>query len=232
MLDPPIGAKNGNEGTVITFDANATDDFGDTLTYSLGAGAPAGAAINASSGVFTWTPTEAQGRFFPPNTAQCAGRRYRLHHAYTEHRLRGRVGITANEVNQNPVVDAQPRSVAWGCGLVGPPHSRCSCTNADLPPQTLLPGPPRWPSARGQHQRVGVDLSGDTPPAASPICVPNITVTAAGSTAPGPARLGTATRSTLNNHRLSNRFPGLEPDRQQVCGPGIAARLQSQCHRP
>ena len=52
-----------NEGTPITFTAHAAD--GDlptqTLTYTLDAGAPAGAGINASSGVFTWTPTEAQG---------------------------------------------------------------------------------------------------------------------------------------------------------------------------
>ncbi len=31
------------------------------LTYSLDPGAPTGAAINSSNGVFTWTPTEAQG---------------------------------------------------------------------------------------------------------------------------------------------------------------------------
>jgi hypothetical protein len=32
-----------------------------TFTYSLSAGSPAGASINATNGVFTWTPTEAQG---------------------------------------------------------------------------------------------------------------------------------------------------------------------------
>ena len=32
-----------------------------TFTYSLGAGVPAGASINAASGVFIWTPAEAQG---------------------------------------------------------------------------------------------------------------------------------------------------------------------------
>src|SRR5262245_64669012 len=45
-----------------TFTATATDaDLpAQTLTFSL-VGAPAGAAIGASSGVFSWTPTEAQG---------------------------------------------------------------------------------------------------------------------------------------------------------------------------
>jgi len=32
-----------------------------TLTYTLDAGFPSGASINATNGVFTWTPTEAQG---------------------------------------------------------------------------------------------------------------------------------------------------------------------------
>ena len=45
-----------------TFTASATDHDlpAQTLTFSL-SGAPAGATIGAASGVFTWTPTEAQG---------------------------------------------------------------------------------------------------------------------------------------------------------------------------
>ena len=31
------------------------------VAWSLDAGAPAGAAINAATGAFSWTPTEAQG---------------------------------------------------------------------------------------------------------------------------------------------------------------------------
>ena len=50
-----------NEGTLLTFTATATDaDLpAQTLAFSL-VGAPAGASIT-SGGVFTWTPTEAQG---------------------------------------------------------------------------------------------------------------------------------------------------------------------------
>src|SRR5690606_11985077 len=50
----------------LTFTATATATATDsdlpanTLTYSL-VNAPVGATINASTGVFTWTPTEAQG---------------------------------------------------------------------------------------------------------------------------------------------------------------------------
>ena len=49
----------------LTFTATATDaDLpANTLTFSLDAGAPAGGmTIDASTGVFTWTPTEAPGR--------------------------------------------------------------------------------------------------------------------------------------------------------------------------
>ena len=58
-----IGDTGGPEGTPITFTASASDsdDPVNTLTYSLDPGAPSGAAINSSSGVFSWTPSEAQG---------------------------------------------------------------------------------------------------------------------------------------------------------------------------
>jgi hypothetical protein len=54
-----IGAKSVDEGSLLTFDANATDaDLpANTLTYSLDADAPATASINPATGVFTWTPT-------------------------------------------------------------------------------------------------------------------------------------------------------------------------------
>ncbi len=45
-----------------TFTATATDpNPGETLTFSLQGTVPMGAGIDASSGVFTWTPGEAQG---------------------------------------------------------------------------------------------------------------------------------------------------------------------------
>ena len=50
------------EEAAYSFTAMATDHDlpANTLTFSL-VGAPAGASINGSSGLFTWTPTEAQG---------------------------------------------------------------------------------------------------------------------------------------------------------------------------
>ena len=53
-----IGNRQVAVGDTLTFTASATDaDTGDTLQYYLNAGAPAGAAINPVTGVFTWAPT-------------------------------------------------------------------------------------------------------------------------------------------------------------------------------
>src|SRR5207245_7704932 len=59
----PISDKTVNEGSLLSFTASASDPDlpQNTLTFSLDAGAPSGAAINSSNGVFSWTPTEAQG---------------------------------------------------------------------------------------------------------------------------------------------------------------------------
>src|SRR5262249_15516622 len=57
---PPTATAN--EGSLLTFTAAATgaDIPAQTLSFSL-VGAPSGATIDPMSGVFTWTPTEAQG---------------------------------------------------------------------------------------------------------------------------------------------------------------------------
>ena len=54
-----IGGKTITDGATLTFTATATDPDGGPVTFSLGAGAPAGASITAG-GVFTWTPGAAQ----------------------------------------------------------------------------------------------------------------------------------------------------------------------------
>src|SRR5205814_10361893 len=58
-----IATEAVTERALLSFTASATDsdDPPQTLTYSLDAGAPAGASIDGSTGAFTWTPTEAQG---------------------------------------------------------------------------------------------------------------------------------------------------------------------------
>ena len=57
----PVGNRLVDEQTLLSFTATGSDiDTADTLIFSL-AGAPTGASINPASGLFTWTPSEAQG---------------------------------------------------------------------------------------------------------------------------------------------------------------------------
>jgi len=57
----PIGAQSVDELAILSFTATATDVENDALAYSLADTVPDGASIDSSTGVFTWTPTEAQG---------------------------------------------------------------------------------------------------------------------------------------------------------------------------
>src|SRR5207244_7500182 len=59
----PVNNTTNNELTLITFTATAHDPDlpAQTLSFSLDSAAPAGATMNPSDGVFTWTPTETQG---------------------------------------------------------------------------------------------------------------------------------------------------------------------------
>ena len=56
----PIGDQSIAETNTLTFTASATDNNSDTLTYGL-SGEPSGASIDSGSGLFSWTPTNAQG---------------------------------------------------------------------------------------------------------------------------------------------------------------------------
>jgi hypothetical protein len=57
-----IADQSINEGSTLNFAVSASDPDlpGNTLTYSL-VTAPSGASIYSASGVFSWTPSEAQG---------------------------------------------------------------------------------------------------------------------------------------------------------------------------
>jgi len=56
-----ISDKTVNEEAELSFIAVASDPSDDLLTFSLGEGSPAGTSIDSSTGVFSFTPTEAQG---------------------------------------------------------------------------------------------------------------------------------------------------------------------------
>ncbi len=124
-----IGGKSVNELALLTFTATATD--GDvpaqTLTYSLGAGAPAGASITAA-GVFTWTPTEAQGPASYPVTVIVTDNGTP---ALSDNET---ITVTVNEVNQAPVLNAIGDKVVDELALL---TFTAGATDADLPANTL-----------------------------------------------------------------------------------------------
>ena len=131
-----INARSGAELTPIGFTAAATDDGLPTpaaLTYSLGTPAcvntpavPAGASIT-SAGVFSWTPTEADG----PGV-YCA-RVIVSDGARTDFED---VQITVTEVNVAPAFALKPAdgATAWGTVLTA---FQLTATDADLPANTL-----------------------------------------------------------------------------------------------
>jgi hypothetical protein len=57
----PIGDRTVTEGELLTFTATATDEDEEEIIFSIDAGGPAGATIDANTGVFMWTPTPNQG---------------------------------------------------------------------------------------------------------------------------------------------------------------------------
>ena len=122
------GNQTVNEGSLLAYTVTATDpDAGQTLTFTLGAGAPTGAAIT-SGGAFTWTPSEAQGPGTYPVTYQATDNG-------TPPLTGGATNtITVNEVNQAPVVtNPGNRTVNEGSTLV----YTLVVTDADLPPQSI-----------------------------------------------------------------------------------------------
>jgi hypothetical protein len=115
-----------NEGVPLTFTASATDTDlpANTLTYSL-IGGPSGASINSGSGVFTWTPAEAQG----PGSFNFS---VRVSDGNLTHDQA--VSVTVNEANVAPVLAAiPPQTVDEGVPLA----FTASATDTDLPANTL-----------------------------------------------------------------------------------------------
>ena len=124
ILDP-IGNKTVDELVQLSFVASATDpDPGDSVTFSLGAGAPSGAAITPG-GTFTWTPTEAQGPGDYPVTVIVSD--------VANHQDSETIMVHVDEVNVAPTAgDLSPT-----CNEDGSVAATLSASDPDLPAQTL-----------------------------------------------------------------------------------------------
>jgi hypothetical protein len=178
-----IGDKNVDEGSLLTFVVSATDADvpAQTLTYSLDAGAPAGANIDPATGVFSWMPTEVQG----PGPASVTIR-------VTDNGVPARsaaqaITITVNEVNQAPsLAPIGDKTVQAGDLL----HFSAVASDPDLPAQTLTFSlDPGAPAGAGIDPATGL-FSWQTPQSALTTTNPvTIRVTDSGS----PARSASAT---------------------------------------
>ncbi|HUM49610.1 MAG TPA: Ig-like domain-containing protein [Anaerolineaceae bacterium] len=139
----PIGNKSVNELVLLTFTASATDiDLpAQTLTFSL-TDAPTGAAIDPSTGVFTWTPTEAQG----PGT-------YTFDVCVSDGvaTVCETITVTVNEVNVAPVLGAIGSKTVNELALL---TFTATATDSDIPVQTLT-----FSLANGEAGQVPVGAS-------------------------------------------------------------------------
>jgi VCBS repeat-containing protein len=128
-----IGDRSGDELTLISFTATATDsDLSDTLTFSLDVGAPAGAAIDPASGAFTWTPTEAQGPGVYPVTVRVTDNGTPALDDFET------IDITVNEANVAPTAAADTYTTTEDTVLtIAAPGVLDNDSDGDLPAQTL-----------------------------------------------------------------------------------------------
>ena len=123
----PIGNKSVDELVELTFTASAVDMPSQTLTFSL-VGAPEGAAIDPTTGVFTWTPTEEQGPGEYTLTVKVCDN---ADPALCDEEA---ITITVAEVNVAPVLDPiGNKTVVVGETLA----FTASGSDVDLPAQTL-----------------------------------------------------------------------------------------------
>jgi hypothetical protein len=121
-----VGDQSTDEQTLLSFTATATDvDVpANTLSFSL-VGEPVGAAIDAVSGVFTWTPTESQGPgSYTFDVVVSDG-------ALTDSET---ITVTVDEVNVVPVLDPVGDQIVDEQTLL---TFTASASDVDVPPNVL-----------------------------------------------------------------------------------------------
>jgi hypothetical protein len=123
-----LDTMTATEGTLLTFSVSVIDPNvpPETLTFALDAGAPTGAGIDSSSGVFTWTPGEEHGGNSYPITVRVTDNGVPVQQATKT------FNVTVNEVNQPPTFTKGPDAqvgedagaqtfTAWATDLSGGP---------------------------------------------------------------------------------------------------------------
>ena len=91
----PIGDQSINENTQLSLTVSASDDEGETLTYSA-VDLPTGATLDGLTGLFTWIPTYDQARTYSVQFSVTDG-------TYIDSET---VAIKVNDVNRPPILDS------------------------------------------------------------------------------------------------------------------------------
>ena len=166
-----IGNQSVNEGATLNFTASATDPDlpAQSLTYSLDAASLAlGMSINSSTGVFSWTPTEAQGSLTPSVTVTVTDNGTGL---LTDSET---FTITVNDINTAPVLAAiGNQTVNEGSTLT----FTATATDADLPANTLTYSLDAASIALGMSIDANTGVFSWTPSEAQGGLTPSVTIT-------------------------------------------------------
>src|SRR5206468_205079 len=139
-----IGNKTVNELVALTFTATATGGT-PPYTFSLDAGAPAGAAITAA-GAFSWTPTEAQGPGVYPITVRVTD-----NGAQSDFET---IQVTVNEVNSAPVVTNPGNKTVTELVALA---FTVTATDTDIPANTIT-----WSLTLGTPAATGATIGSGT----------------------------------------------------------------------
>jgi hypothetical protein len=126
----PIGNKSVAEGDLLSLTPIATDPDlpANALTFSL-IGAPTGTAIDPSTGLFTWTPTEAQGPGSYTFTVRVTDNGSPS--LFDEEQIT----VAVNEVNRPPVLAGVPASAT--VDVLATLSFTATASDPDLPANTL-----------------------------------------------------------------------------------------------
>ncbi len=131
-----ISNQTVNEGSALTFTASASDDDfpANPLTYSLDAGAPSGTSIHPTTGVFSWTPSEAQGPGTYPINIRVTDSNPQAVNSTSLSATRG-FTVTVHEINTAPTLAAiTDKTVNEGTAL----SFTAAGADSDLPTNALI----------------------------------------------------------------------------------------------
>lgn len=124
-----IGNRTISEGSILSFTATATDpDTTQVLTFSLGTGAPAGAAIDPQTGLFIWEPGERDGPGIYPISIVVTD------NGLPPRRASETISVNVQELNRPPILTALNDATVDEGSLLS---FTAAASDPDIPANTL-----------------------------------------------------------------------------------------------